>query len=153
MPAAVVTSKRIEKKKTVKKQVKPVIPEADSTEAAGAAVSTAAVDTTGNTPPPPGAAASSAAAASIAPAPAADAPAVENHEVNASKREMGIGGWLLFALAVAALFTIITLFRRRRTRTRGRSRTSIVDHGTLTPELQPVTLLSQELKPSLEPRS
>ena len=95
-------------------------------------MSTAAVDTTGNTPPPPGAAASTASAASVAPppAPAAEASAVENPEETASKREMGIGGWILFALAVVALFAIMTLLRRRRSR--GRSRTSIVDHGTLT---------------------
>jgi hypothetical protein len=45
-------------------------------------------------------------------------------------------------------FGIFTLIRRRRSGSR--SRTSIVDHGTLSTE--PSLLLSQELKPSLVPR-
>jgi len=152
-PDSVVTTKRATKK-TVKKPVeKPSTREADSANAAGVAVSAAAVDTTSNTPPPPGAGGSTAAAASVAPppAPAPGSSAVERPEKPVSKREFGIGGWILTALAVIALFTVITLLRRRRLR--NRSRTSIVDHKTLTPEQASVSLLSQELKPALVPRS
>ncbi len=152
LPDSVVTTKRVTKK-TVKKPVeKPATEEADSAKAAGAAVGGAAVDTTGNTPPPPGAAASTAAAAKIAPqsAPATEASAVENPEGTVSKRQMGIGGWILVALGAVALFAIMTLLRHRKKR--NRSQTSIVDHETLTPEHQPASLLSQELKPVLVPR-
>jgi hypothetical protein len=153
LPVSAVTTKRVTKKIVKKPMEKPATQEADSAKAAGAAVSAAAVDTTGNTPPPPGAAASTAPAASIAPPPAppAEESAVENPEGTVSKRQMGIGGWSLVAAGVIALFAIMTLLRRRRTRVR-RSRTSIVDHETLTPEQQPASLLSQELKPALVPR-
>ncbi len=153
-PDSVVTTKRVTKKTVKKPAEKPATQEADSAEAAGIAVSAAAVDTTGNTPPPPGAAASTVAAASVAPPPAPlETSGVENPEGTVLKRRMGTGGWILVALAVIALFAGMTLLRRRRTRTRTRSRTSIVDHETLTPDQQSVSLLSQELKPALVPRS
>jgi hypothetical protein len=156
LPASTVTTKRVTKKTAKKPAEKPATLEADSTKAAGAAASAAAVDTTGNTPPPPpAAAASTAPAASIAPPPASEArtSAVESSEETPVKARMGTVGWILLALGVVALFAIMTILRRRRIRTRTRSRTSIVDHETpLTPELQPVSLLSQELKPALVPR-
>jgi len=152
LPDSVVTTKRVTKKAAKKPAEKPATAEADSPEAAGAALSAGAVATTGNTPPPPGAAASKAPAASMAlpPAPPAEESAVENPEGIVSKRGMGIGGWTLFAAGAVALFAIITLIRDRRSQSR--SRTSIADHGTLTPEQQPASLLNQELKPAAVPR-
>jgi hypothetical protein len=147
LPDSVVTTRRIAKK-SVKKlaEKEPAPAESDSTETAGAAVSAGAVATTGNTPPPPGAAASKAPP----PAPAAEESAVENPEGIVSKSGMGIGGWTLFAAGAVAFFAIMTLIRDRRSQSR--SRTSIADEETPTPEQQPASLLNQELKPAAAPR-
>lgn len=146
LPDGVVTTRRVRTKKTVKKVVEmPASKEAESTETAAAVVSTAAADSPGNAPPPPGVAASTVPIAPP-PAPAAEASGVVNAEAAPSPREMGTGGWILFALVVVALFGIITLIRNRRPR----SRTSIVDHETPSPEMQPALVLSP--KPALAPR-
>ena len=75
----------------------------------------AAVDTSANPPPPNAAASTEPAKSVVPPPPAANPVAVETlTEETASERTMGIGGWLLAGLAVAALFILITLYRRRK---------------------------------------
>jgi cytoskeletal protein RodZ len=123
------TVKRVATKKTAKKPAEnPAIPASEAVKAAPAAASTA-VDTTANMPPP-NAAANTAPLKSIAPPPPPANPvAVEETK---SQTTMGLGGWLLAGIAVAALFGIITLIRRRRTQ----RRTSIVDLSPVLPELE-----------------
>jgi H+/gluconate symporter-like permease len=70
-------------------------------------------------------------ASAAPPPPPVQAAAVEETKTVTT---MGIGGWLIAGVAVAAAFGLITLFRRRRTV----RRTSIVDLKTITPELDPV---------------
>jgi outer membrane biosynthesis protein TonB len=137
--SVVTTTKRVRTtKKITKKPVeKPAIQESEPAIAVGAAVSAAAVGTTSDTPPPPGAAASTAPPASIAPPPppAAEKAAVENNsEQTKPQREMGIGGWIIAALAVIGLVGIIVLIRRRNPK----SRTSIADHSTGARDLKPI---------------
>ena len=128
------TVKRVTTKKTAKKPAeKPATEVSESLKVAAPVASAAAVDVPAN-PPPSDAAANAVAPKSIAPPPAAaKAPAAENLPVE-TKTTMGIGGWLLAGIVVAALFGGITLIRRRKTR----SRTSIVEGANLTLDLEPV---------------
>jgi outer membrane biosynthesis protein TonB len=125
------TTKRVTTKKTARKPAaKAEIQVSESLQVTAPAASTAPADTAAN-PPPPNAAASTAPLKSIAPPqPAADTVAVEETKFQTT---MGIGGWLLAGIAVAALAGIITLLRRRQTK----RRTSIVDFTTVSPKLKP----------------
>ena len=119
------TAKRVTKKTAKKPAEKPAIEASEVAKPAAATASVAAVDTSAN-PPPPNAAASSEPAKSVVPPPPAAAPvAVETLTgETVPERKMGVGGWLLAGLAVASLFVLITLYRRRRSTKDTRSRTS-----------------------------
>jgi hypothetical protein len=52
---------------------------------------------------------------------------------NITSAEMGIGGWFLAGIALVALAGIISMIRRRKTKTE----TAIVDFTTISPELKP----------------
>jgi hypothetical protein len=55
---------------------------------------------------------------------------------NITSAEMGIGGWFIAGIALVALAGIISMIRRRKTKTE----TSIVDFTAISPELKaPVT--------------
>ncbi len=113
-PQVTTTVKRVTKKTVNKPAEKPAIEVGQVAKPAAATASVAAVDTSAN-PPPPNAAASSEPAKSVAPAPpAADPVAIETlTEEIPAERKMGVGGWLLAGLAVASMFVLITLYRRR----------------------------------------
>ena len=130
----VTTTRRVTKKTARKPAEKLPIQASDSFKADAAVASLAAVDAPAN-PPPPDAAANAAPAPSIVPpAPAAKPASVEPRaEGTKPEPKMGVGGWFLIALVIAALFTGITLFLRRRTS----RRTSIVDFTTISPDLKP----------------
>ena len=83
---------------------------------------------------PPAAAPIAAPLESLAPpAPAANTAAVDPVEATKSQPRTGMGSWILGGIVVAALFGMITLIRRRKSR----SRTSIPDF-TGAQELKPV---------------
>jgi cobalamin biosynthesis Mg chelatase CobN len=127
-------SKRVTKKTAKKPAQKPAIQVSESVQVGPTAASTAAVDTTANMPPSD-AAAKAAPPTSIAPpAPSVQAAAVEGRtEETKSKTTMGIGGWLLALIAVAALVGVITMLRRRK----ARRRISIVQLANLSLDLEP----------------
>jgi outer membrane biosynthesis protein TonB len=115
-------------KKTAKKPVeKPVAkPVIEATESSGPMPAEAAV-----------AATSTATARSDAPPPAAKSVIVETPaEGTESRTSMGIGGWLLAGIVVAAMVGLITLLRRRRT-----PRKTSIEFPAFGPELKsaPVT--------------
>ena len=126
--------KRVTKKTAKKPAEKPAIQVSESVQVGPTAASTAAVDTTANISPPD-AAAKAAPPKSIAPpAPSVQAAAVEGRtEETKSKTTMGIGGWLLALIAVAALVGVITMLRRRK----ARRRISIVQLANLSLDLEP----------------
>jgi hypothetical protein len=131
-PAVTTTTTRVTKKTAKKPVAKPVVEATESLEPNPAAAVVAG--TRVETLPPPDAAASTAPARSIAPAPAAEKsvvlePLAEGAE---SETSIGIGGWLLAGLVVAAMVFVITMVRRRRMQTK----TSMVDFPGL-PELKP----------------
>ncbi len=128
------TTRRVTKKTARKPAEKPPIQASDSFKADAAVASLAAVDSPAN-PSPPDAAANAAPAPSIVPPAPVAKPASVEPRTEAAKAEpkMGVGGWFLIALVIAALFTGITLFLRRRTS----RRTSIVDFTSSSPDLKP----------------
>lgn len=142
-PVATTTTKRVARKAVTKPADKPVdklaekptVPVSESIQEAAPAAGTAVLDTPADPPPP----AAAAPAASIAPPP----PAVELQAASEtasgetkSEYSIGIGGWLLAGLVVAALAFGITMLRKRRTQ----SNTSIVDLSASSPGLKPVTV-------------
>jgi hypothetical protein len=132
--AVTTTTKRVAKKTSKKPAEKPAVEVGESLKPGAAAASVAVTDTTSN-PPPPNAAASVAQAKSTEPLAPAAGPAVKPlTEETTSSRTMGVGGWLLGGLAVAALFIGITFLRRRKTR----KPTSIVQLADLSMDLEPV---------------
>ena len=128
------TTKRVTKKTARKPADKAPAHASVPVEAAAPLASTAA-QTTPNTAPPEAVAATTAPLKSIAPAPPAPKAAAVDSKSGETKveRKMGIGGWLIAGVVVAALFGVITLFRRRRTL----RRSSIPDFTALSPELDP----------------
>ena len=127
-------------KKTVRKPAEkpieaPAVQSSESAKPAAAAVSAPAVDTTGDAPPPD-AAANTAPAVSVPPAPpAAKAAVVETHAGEpVAQKKLGIGSWVLFAIALLAMAGIAVRFLRRRLA----SPTSIVDFTSIHPEARPV---------------
>jgi hypothetical protein len=111
----------------------------ESFETAAPVAGTLAVDTAASVPPSD-APAKIALPKTIAPAPPPAKPAVveSRSEVTASRRTMGVGGWLLFGVVIAGLFLAITAIRRRRTQTQRSP--SIVDLTTTPPDLAPILL-------------
>ena len=121
------TTRRITKKTAKQPVEKPVAkPLMEATEAYGpmpaeagvAAASTAPASS--NAPPPP---------------PAAKSVIVETPaEKTEPRTSIGIGGWLLAGIVVAAMVSLITLLRRRRTQ----RKTSIVEFPAFSPEFKPI---------------
>jgi hypothetical protein len=117
------TTRRVPKNTAKQPVEKPVAkPPVEATEAYGPMPAEAGV-----------AAASTVPAESIAPAPAAKSEIVET-PAEGTESSIGIGGWLLAGIAVAAMVGLITWFRRRRTQ----RKTSIVEFPQFSPELKPL---------------
>jgi hypothetical protein len=118
------TTRRVTKKTAKQPVEKPVEkPLIEATEAFGPMPAKASV-----------AAASTAPASSNAPPPAAKSVIVETPvEKTEPRTVMGIGGWLLAGIVVAAMVSLITLLRRRRTQ----RKTSIVEFPAFA-EFKPV---------------
>ena len=95
---------------------KPAVHPSESVQPAAPATVPAAVETA---QAPPAAAPVAAPLASIAPPPgAASVVAVDPVETAKPQARMGMGSWFLAGMVVVALFGIITLVRRRKTRMR-----------------------------------
>ncbi len=127
VPTTTTTTRRTAKKTAKQPVEKPVAkPLMEATESYGPMPAKAAV-----------AAASTAPASSNAPPPPPPAKSVivetpvEKTEPGTS---IGIGGWLLAGIVVAAMVSLITLLRRRRTQ----RKTSIVEFPSFSPELKPI---------------
>lgn len=137
------TARQVAKKAHTKPAVKPAKQVTDSFQTTAPAASVAVVEAAANTAPPDAAANTTHPAAvaarqpAPAPAPALKPASVEtSSEVTTSARRMGLGGWLLFGIAVVVLFGGITVIRRRRAQSHRQP--SIVDFTPVSPALDPV---------------
>lgn len=125
---AVTTVKRVSKKTATK----PAIHLKKTVEAAAPVAVPAPVEKVASAPPPE-AAVVAAPLKSVAPPPPPPAKAAAVETGTKTVTSMGLGGWLIALLVVAALFWGITLFRRRQTA----KRTSIVDLVSPASEMDP----------------
>jgi len=134
----VTTTAKHAAKKTVKKPAENPMAEVNGpVKPAAAAAILSAADASAN-PPPPNAAASAKAepAKSVAPLPpsANPVPVETLAEEPRSERKMGVGSWFLLVCGIAGLFTVITLFWRRK----GPQPSSIVQLSDLSLDPEPV---------------
>jgi len=134
------TAAHVTKKSVKKPEAKPLVESSQSFESvptAATAITAAPVDASAAVAPP-AAAASTAALEAVKPPPPAANPAVVETPSDAMKSQttMGVGGWILFGIALVLVFSGITVFRRRRARLQVQP--SILGFKDSIPELAPV---------------
>lgn len=140
--AVVTTTTTHVTKKTAKKPAdvpvaKPAVVAAQAIEplpAPAAAATAPAASSALESLPPANASASTVPAKSQAPPPAALKSVIVETPAEGTRASMGLGGWLLAGVVVAAMVGIITLLRRRRTV----RKTSIMGLAASSPDLIPV---------------
>jgi hypothetical protein len=127
------TATHVTKKSVRKPETKPAVETSPSFES----VTTATTATTADVPPPAAAASTALLEAVKPPPPAANAAVAETpSDATKSQTTMGVGGWILFGIALVLVFSGITVFRRRRAR--ANVQPSILGFADSTRELAPV---------------